>query len=211
MPCCEASKEQAAYREPGGLQGEVSQWSAQLRSLRTELGVSQMFQPFDRLGQSIDGLRLTPRVRGILNWVVALKLKDQMSKDAISSNSQVSKKYIQDAMQTVFIDVSQNPCRRAYTPRCGVNHCLTTSTSLLHLGVSRVMVPAEYFLFQGRSATRTQFPENISNRTLQQLAGEGMFGASLGTVVWSLYLLGAFQDDVDSIPSSSDLEVIDLD
>ena len=73
------------------------------------------------------------------------------------------------------------------------------------------MVPAEYFLFQGRSATRTQFPENISNRTLQQLAGEGMFGASLGTVVWSLYLLGAFQDDDDSIPSSSDLEVIDLD
>ena len=170
--------------------GDGSQWAAQLKELRADLGVSKAFQPFDSLERVIVGLRVTPRVKGILNWVVATKLKEAQLGVA-DRPGKVSRAFVLGCIDKTFIDVSQNPCRKAYTPRHGTNHTMTTVTQLVHLGAMRVVLPAEQFYFQGHNPGRVQFPD-VSNKTLRELAGEGMFLGSLGTLVWALHLLGAF-------------------
>ena len=145
----------------------------------------------------------------MLNWIVAVKLKerhDTNSADAHHQNCKVSKSFALACVQNCFVDVSQNPCRRPFTPtKGGVNHCLTTVTQLIHLGRMRAILPCEVMFMQGHSPTRTVFPNHISTKCLRELAGEGMFLGSLGSILWSLYLLGAFPADEDD----GGFEVID--
>ena len=171
---------------------EGSQWCKQIISWRDELGLSRQRKPFDMLNVSICGLEMTPRIRAILNLVVASK---------IAGKHCVTKAAILVAISTTIVDVSQNPCRRAFTPKSGVNHTLCTSSRLVHLGLMRVLLPVEAMLMQGHNIHNLKFPGvgqgALSNHQIRCLAGEGMFLPSLGMLIWALLMTGAFLTETD--------------
>ena len=162
-------------------------WAQQLVLWREQLGVSKTFCPFDQLGIQIRGCNVTRRIRGILNCVVAARLKGEESR---------KKKHCLEKLKGVMVDVSQNPVRRAFTPAHGINHTLCTSSTLVDLEHGRSILPAEHFLFQGHNIEKLQFPRefsnggSISNKQYRQLAGEGMSLPCLGVVIMSLLLNG---------------------
>ena len=174
-----------------GRNGDGRQWSTQLSLMRSELGVSQQYQPWAQMGLTIDGMKPSPRVLAIINYVVAMKIKEANAANVDGAQKKVSRQFVLESIQNTFIDISQNPCRKAWTPKHGTNHTLTTVTQLIHLGACRAILPAEEFFFQGHNPSRIRFP-NVKNKVLKELAGEGMFLGSLATILWAMYLLGAF-------------------
>ena len=138
---------------------------------------------------NIRGLEMTPRIRAILNMVVAAK---------VSGKHCVTRASILDAVATTIVDVSQNPARRAFTPKSGVNHTLCTSSRLVHLGLMRTLLPVEAMLMQGHNIDNLKFPGigqgGLSNHQIRCLAGEGMYLPSLGMLIWALFLTGAFTE-----------------
>lgn len=160
-------------------------WKGQIVAWREALEIPRDWRPFDLLNMQIHGCRMTPRVQAILNMVVASKLGGFYTKD---------RRTIRKAIQGTIVDISQNPIRRAFTPDHGVNHCLRTSAQLVHLGLERMILPAEMMMFQGHNSSKLKYPagsEAMSNRQARHLAGEGMFLPSLGLVVWCLLLTGS--------------------
>ena len=182
-----------------------TQWIKQIQEWRDELCISQNYLPFDRLRCEIEGLHITPRVRAILNLVVASKVAGKKCKTAEDIRSYIG---------NIIVDVSQNPARRCFTPSKGIHHCLCTSSQLVHLGLMRVLLPCEYFFLQGHSESSIRFPNPAvftsstgvsppSNRQLRTLAGEGMCLPCLGTIVWCLHLTGAFDvNQLGEIPAA---------
>lgn len=160
---------------------EDSKWLQQIASWRAELKIARNFLPFDSLQQSIKGVNLTARTRAILNCVVATKVKGQTSK---------TKRETLAAIATTIVDLSQNPCRKNFTPASGTNHTLCTSSFLVHLGQFRTVLPSEMLAWQGHNLQRIKFPTR-SNRVWRCLAGEGMNLACLGTVIFALHLTGS--------------------
>ena len=158
-------------------------WKSQITTWRQELKVPMNFRPFQQLRRSVQGMSLNPRITAILDMVTAVKLGGDRTKN---------KQEISAALATTVVDVSQNPCRRNYTPSHGVNHTLCTSSLLVHLGKFRTVVPAEAMMWQGHNIQRLKFPTGESNRTWRCLAGEGMALPCIGTVIWCLFLTGAF-------------------
>lgn len=160
-------------------------WKEQIVAWREALNIPRDWRPFDLLNMQIHGCRMTPRVQAILNMVVASKLEGFYTTD---------RRTIQKAIQDTIVDISQNPIRRAFTPNHGVQHCLCTSASLIHLGLQRCILPAELMLWQGHNSSKLKYPagsEAMSSRQARNLAGEGMFLPSLGVVVWCLLLTGS--------------------
>lgn len=191
----------------GGGSGEGSQWASQVATLRSELGISSQWKPVDKLGLTIDGLRATPRINSIINVVVALKIKQKCTAEAADSKK-VSKDFALDSIRSTLIDISQNPCRKAWTPKHGCNHTLTTVSHLVHMGAQRVIVPYEQFLWQGHPHGRVKFPD-VQNKVLRELSGEGFFLPSFATVLWSLYVHGGLGVQHDVEPDSLSFELID--
>ena len=189
-PLLQVEGKQASAEET--LADDGKQWCKQIVSWRDELGLSRKRKPFDMLNVSIRGLEMTPRIRAILNLVVATK---------IAGKHCVTKAAILAAISTTIVDVAQNPCRRAFTPKSGVNHTLCTSSRLVHLGLMRVLLPVESLLMQGHSLHNLKLPAvgqgALSNHQIRSLAGEGMFLPSLGMLVWALLVTGAFMTETD--------------
>ena len=127
------------------------------------------------------------RVSAILNLTIAERIHDLKFK---------SRTAVQQCLQNVIVDVSQNPDRSAFTPCSGVNHTLTTSSQLVHLGQLRTVLPSEYMFFQGHNRCSVKFPDSsvASSRTIRTLAGEGMLLPCLGVIVWSLCVNNMLRD-----------------
>ena len=171
-----------------GSQDGDPQWKRQIAQWRDELGVSSKYLPFDGLRAKVQGLCMTPRVKAILNCVVATKIVNKGLKTRADVMKEIS---------TTVVDVSQNPCRRNFTPAHGTNHTLCTSSQLCHLGRMTTVLPAEMMLLQGWNSETLVVPDGMTNRSLRVLAGNGMCLPCLGTVLWSLLLAGCLGSDSD--------------
>ena len=126
---------------------------------------------------------MTPRIAGILNLVTAEKIGGHVSKP---------KGDILKALATTVVDVSQNPCRKNFTPEHGTNHTMCTSSMLVHLGKFRTVLPAEMMMWQGHNIAKVKFPAAEPSKAWRVLAGEGMALPCLGTVIFCLLLNGAW-------------------
>ena len=94
-----------------------------------------------------------------------------------------------------IVDVSQNPCRRNFTPVHGTNHTLCTSSHLCHLGQMRTVLPAEMMLMQGWNSETLVVPDGMTNKSMRVLAGNGMFLPCLGSVLLALLLAGCLESN----------------
>ena len=130
------------------------------------------------------GLSLTNRNKTILDLVAAEKLKGL----GLQKAQTLTWEQRQSLLKGVFCDVSQNPKFASYTNDHGVTGCLATPTILYSYGKDRIVLPFEYILFQGHRRGM-QFPTQMKSSEIKTLAGEGMFLASLGSVIWAMYLL----------------------
>lgn len=93
-------------------------------------------------------------------------------------------KQLQALMADVLIDLSQNPCRKAFSNH-GNAKCLTTSTTLYSFARDRIITGFEKMLLQGHSQG-LRVPASMADRELGELAGQGISLPSLGLVVVSL-------------------------
>ena len=97
---------------------------------------------------------------------------------------------VSSVLQDAFVDVSQNPARKPWTNRHGMNRALCSTTTLYSFGQDRLLFPQEYWLLQGWPKD-VSFGE-MSGSKLKDMASAGMALPSLASLVWSLYLLKEF-------------------
>lgn len=101
--------------------------------------------------------------------------------------SKNAEKIIAAALEDVYIDVSQNPCRRPFSNSQGIMKCLTTSTILYSFRRDGLVLPFELMLLQGHGLD-TRIPASLSQRQLHDLAGMGICLPCMGIVFLSMML-----------------------
>lgn len=91
------------------------------------------------------------------------------------------------AMEDVFVDVSQNPVRRAFTNSEGIAKCIHTATSLYSYQRDGVILPLELLIFQGHSLD-TVIPERMRPKQVHDVAGQAICLPCLGLIVAGMML-----------------------
>ena len=161
-----------------------SQWRVQSIQLRRELGAEKEENPFLTLGYESVGLTMTARVSEILGLAALAVFKAH----GIDYKDPDQLEHAKEALRHIYVDVSQNPTRRAWTnPATSVSKCLTTSTCLYSFGRGRRVLPGELMFLQGHSK-EICIPESMTPSGLRDLAGEGMTLPCLGSLVLGLRL-----------------------
>ena len=84
-----------------GRNGDGRQWSTQLSLMRSELGVSQQYQPWAQMGLTIDGMKPSPRVLAIINYVVAMKIKEANAANVDGAQKKVSRQFVLESIQNM--------------------------------------------------------------------------------------------------------------
>lgn len=86
-------------------------------------------------------------------------------------------------LKQVFVDISQNPCRRPYTNTKGITGTMTTSSAYFSFGRDNMVTPFEQLLWHGHSRA-LKVPDSVRAGQLKALAGEGMSLPCVGLVLW---------------------------
>lgn len=98
-----------------------------------------------------------------------------------------------DALKNVFIDISQNPCRRPFTNAEGITGTMTTSSLYYSFERDAAVTPYEQLLWHGHSRTMRVL-QSTTSAQLKSLAGEGMSLPCVGTVLWAGMLIRFLAD-----------------
>ena len=133
----------------------------------------------------------TERVLSIVDTVCAQKIKDARIPLSLIKEESISK-----IMANCVVDISQNPCRRAFSKPApdstNILPCLTSSSRLYAYGVDRMLYGAEHFALQGWDKNNVVAPAGVSEIKLAEMAGQGMFVPSIGSILWSVYCVKQF-------------------
>lgn len=151
------------------------QWQKESLTLRDELNVSPMFQPWtQRASFKGHGLNKTLRVLDLLDITASTVL---VTKDLPQAK-------METAMSNMIIDVSQSHNRKCYT-QGDIHKCLTRSSVLYAFGQDRQVLPIETLWFQGYPRT-TQFPATINSGDIKEFVGEAMSLPCVACVIYAL-------------------------
>ena len=169
---------------------DSAKWREQIEAWRNELGAVgtlASLRPWTGTAQrQYTGISQTDRVLNILDCVAIEKLGGaKMAATAL--NSPVAQQILMAAVEDVFVDVSQNPVRRAYTGSQGLSKCLHTATSLYSFQRDGVILPYELMQFQGHGLD-IEIPSSMRQKELKDLAGQGICLPCLGLVVTALLM-----------------------
>ena len=192
MPCVQISWQETTARCAEALpMGSVRAWETQAvrwaEELRTNVDSTAWTGRHDFKGHGVPN---HPRVRTLLNLTCHQKLQE-----ARLHASGLQQQPLPHVFKEAFLDWSQNPCRRAFSDRCGMLRCLCSSTTLYSYQEDRALFPIEYLRLQGWGF-ETKIPESCHGK-VREMAGQGIALPCLGTVVWALYL-------VKGLPSSEE-------
>lgn len=175
---------QVGGRQRGGQPHSRAQWEVQIANWRLELAVSEKFMPWDYLKLQATGVKMTPRVKALLNTVVADRVKTVRVK---------GKKAFMNCVKNTVVDLSQNPIRKAFSKLpYDTMPALTTSSLPLHIGRDALILPSEMLCLQGHNPESFRVPEGMSPAQLRRLAGEGMPLPCLGLIVMAILLTKGF-------------------
>lgn len=133
------------------------------------------------------GLNVNARVLAILDCVTMDILGGFAKTQAVLARAD-RESAIEEAMQSVFVDVSQNPVRRCFSSD-GVAKCQTTSSIIYSFARDRVITPYEQMLLQGHSRNM-KLPDTMRQRDVSDLAGMGIFLPCLGLCVVAMLCSG---------------------
>ena len=157
-------------------------WKGQEAEIRRSLGSKGLMPLMCLPGRTFLGLQQTQRNMTCID----LALLQFLGVDGARNLTKCSQTTAEAMVAELFVDVSQNPCRKAFTnPSNKVSKCLTTSSSLYSCGKDRVVLPLELLFFQGHNAD-LQIPADMKQDALKELAGEGICLPCLATLVVAL-------------------------
>ncbi len=94
---------------------------------------------------------------------------------------------IMAALEDIFVDVSQNPVRRAFTNSEGISKCIHTATLLYSYQRDGLILPLELMLFQGHLLDM-EVPESMRPKQLHDMAGQAICLPCLGLIVTTLMI-----------------------
>ena len=168
-----------------------AQWEIQIDEWKIRLGATDgrlaSLEPWTSMpGLRLAGVSATLRVKEILNCLcmevlggakATLKL---MQKDDFYS-------VVKAKMSGYICDLSQNPCRHAYTNAEGINKCMTTSSILYSFDRDRVILPLEMMLIQGHKDS-LRIPPSTSPSELHDLAAMGISLPNLACILLAIWL-----------------------
>ena len=164
-------------------------WKAQIAQWREELqavGPLSNLRPWTQFRPKMVGISQTNRIKEILDCVAieALGGAKVAAQVLARPNAEL---LVRAALDDCYVDLSQNPIRRAFTGSDGIMGCLHTGTYLYSFRRDSVILPFELMLLQGHSLD-TKIPSCLSQKQLHDLAGMGIFLPCLGCIVvcWML-------------------------
>lgn len=173
-----------------GKADSTSQWHSQIADWKSELGAKGRhlnLAPWSSLpGLRLTGISSTTRVKAILDCVT-MEILGGASKTAVLMADPAYPENIRQAMTGVYVDLSQNPVRRAFSNKSGDMKCQHTASIVYSFGRDSVVLPFEMLLLQGHN-TNVVLPECMSLSELQDLAGMGIFLPNLAALMLGLWL-----------------------
>ena len=165
---------------------QAKQWQLQLAAWRKDIGAPVTGITW-RPQWDAACLPKTARVQEILDTYAFDRLKARTQRDVQSIlDMPMSEK--RKILRHDYVDVSQNPRYIAKNHDDGQMSCICTGSNVYSFGRDRVLLPVELMYLQGHRRG-LEVPDNVRCSRLRQLAGEGMSLPSLGSIIWSMYLL----------------------
>ena len=159
----------------------MAAWRGQLRR---EKGVAAEERPWTTLPElQWRGMHPLERVKAILDAVVCCSLTPEQLSLGLCEKRELLKHH--------YVDISQNPDRKAFTNAAGSNPCICTSTRMYSFYREGLLLPIELMYLQGHRRG-LRIPEDVRPSAVQALAGEGMSLPCLGTIFWALHVAGCF-------------------
>ena len=156
--------------------GELMKWQVQIIDWWSELGVPKCLnnpcRPWTSQIRKYKGIKLTGRIMAILDCVTMHTLGGYDKTLSVLQQPDAAH-HIEQAMQSVICDVSQNPVRRAFSNSQGIAKCQTTSSVLYSFGKDRIVTAYEQMLLQGHSRSM-QLPSTMKQKDVSDLAGMGI-------------------------------------
>ena len=164
--------------------GRVPAWKSQSVELRNRMEVDLRYKPWTTTGKKFTGLSKTSRA---LECIDLAAISHGCTSPAVSKRTTCN----MDKLTDVFVDVSQNPCRMAWTSAKMLNKCLTTSSLIYSFGRDSVVLPLELMIWQGHRADIST--KGMPQNSLKQLAGQGINLPCLAVVIAAAAACGAFE------------------
>ena len=137
-------------------------------------------------GRKYAGISPTSRVLNILDCVVIEKMGGAENAEILLSRPKASQSILA-AVEDIYVDVSQNPCRRSFTGSEGISKCIHTASCLYSYKRDGIILPFELMLLQGH-ALDLKIPDSMRQKQLHDLASMGISLPCLGMIIVSLML-----------------------
>ena len=124
---------------------------------------------------------LSFRVKSLIDAVVWTKLGKKAKTMSFEEK--------QSSLLHVYVDVSQNPCRRPFSNAKEICGTMTTSSIFYSFARDDFILPLEMLLWHGHSRALV-IPFDLKPNQIKSLAGEGMSLPCLGSCLWAGLLVG---------------------
>ena len=148
-------------------------------------------RPWSCLPVSFTGFEPTARVLEILDLVAISKIGVDACRRILQQPPHLAAMQISRRLGDCYVDLSQNPARRAYSSAGDVAKCLTTSSRIYSFRRQGLVLPLELLYWQGHSRS-VRLPGDMPQSSIRDLAGEGICLPVLGSIVMCLCMAGAF-------------------
>ena len=165
------------------------EWTAQIIQWKEKLNAVGQFKdlaPWTGLPQTaLRGVSPTPRHHAILNCLTMEVIGDVLLCRTLLASPE-GQAELRRRMAPVFVDLSQNPSRRAFSNRDGIMKCLTTSSRVYSFAADRLTVPAELMACQGHDVDNMLVPEAMTLKEMKDVAGMGICLPNLAVYILAM-------------------------
>ena len=175
--------------QDGTRQTRIPEWKIQASALRKSLGIAEHVRPWAACPRKYTGLKVTPRVLEMIELAAIFHLGSEKASAFMQLKQQPA--LLQRELAEVYVDVSQNPCRRPWTNLAGISKCLTTSSQIYSFKRDGVVLPLELMGWQGHRHALS-LGSDMMPQDLKELAGQGISLPCLAVVIVSLAASEAF-------------------
>ena len=172
--------------------GSCREWSKQIQDWRQKLGAVGALadlRPWTSLPERrYKGLSCTDRALASLDCVCMEVLGGAASAErAMRRPDRVE--IVEGALRDTFVDLSQNPARRAFSHAGGVCRCLHTGSIVYSFRRDGIILPIEKMFLQGHPRD-LQIPPCMTVKELDDLAAMGISLPCLASILLALSLSG---------------------
>ena len=168
---------------------QILRWHIQVEDWRSDLGCKGALhdlRPWTRCkSRKYIGLNPTSRIMAILDLVAIQVLGGAQRCFALMKEAGFED-VLKAELSQVIVDVSQNPCRRAFSNAKNISKCWTSTSILYSYKRDGIILPFEQFMVMGHPRG-IQFPSNMSQKDIQKLAGQSISLPCLGLILAAMW------------------------